>query len=112
MNEIPRSDSAGEYQSGSEDQRARDRSLRASIAALTRWGHADGVSGTAAARRASLARFLREADPEGVLTERERTLRADRLLRAHCKAMGLKSGQVRRKKKLSVMPSSDDGVAS
>lgn len=102
MNEIPRSSSPAEHRTDPSDQRARDRSLRASIAALTRWGHADGLSGTAAARRAALARFIREADPDCILTERERNLRADRLLRAHCKAMGLKSGQARRAKKSSV----------
>ena len=112
MNEVPRLETAGEYQPGPEDQRARERALRASIAALTRWGHADGLSGTARARQASLARFLQKADPEGVLTERERNLRADRLLRAHCKAMGLKSGQARRARKSSVKPSTDNGDES
>lgn len=75
------------------------RSNAASIAALTRWGHADTKAGTAPARRAFLDRFEREADPEQKLDPDERARRADRLRRAHFKRMAAKSAQSRAKKK-------------
>jgi len=77
-------------------QRARDRTQRASVAALKRWGHADGVSGTAPARKAFLDKFFREADPDGLLSDAERAIRAERLRRAYFKSLAIRSAQVRR----------------
>ena len=75
------------------------RSNAASIAALTKWGHTDAKAGTAAARKAFLDRFEREADPDLVLDPDERARRAGRLRRAHFKRMAAKSVQSRAKKK-------------
>lgn len=73
-----------------------ERSLRASIAAHTRWAHSDGTAGTAKARQTFLDRFDREVDPEGVLPPDERARRAANARSAHFKRMALRSAQARR----------------
>lgn len=76
-----------------------ERSLRASIAAHTRWAN------TTAAERQRLAdsgqagllrRFAAEVDPTGVLSADERERRARNMLAAHMKRLALKSSQARR----------------
>ena len=72
--------------------------LRASIAAHESWGHTeDRAARTAPARAALMARFEREADPEGVLAPDERARRAEHLRRAHFQRLALKSAQARRR---------------
>ena len=53
---------------------------------------------TAAARRAFLDRFLKEADPEGVLPFEERARRARHLRAAYFTRLALRSAQVRRQR--------------
>jgi hypothetical protein len=60
-----------------------DRVLIARIAAAERWGHEpDRVAATAPARAGLWSKFLREADPDGVLEPVERERRAEHLRRA------------------------------
>jgi hypothetical protein len=74
-----------------------ERSLRAQIAANTRWSRADGAEGTAAARAAFLAKFEAEVDPNNELSPAERQRRAERARKAHFQRLALKSAQARRK---------------
>ena len=72
-------------------------SLRARIAANTRWAFTDDrPAATAAARSAADARFEREVDPEGKLPPEERARRAASLRKAHYGRMALLSAQKRR----------------
>lgn len=57
--------------------------LCARIAAAVRWGREpDRVAATAPARAGLWAKYLREADPDGVLSDDERARRAEHLRRA------------------------------
>lgn len=76
--------------------RARERSEQSRIAALKRWGRSDGVAGTAPAREAFLSKFEVAADPDGTLPVAERSLRAQRLRRAHMRELALRSARARR----------------
>lgn len=68
-----------------------ERALRARIAAHTSWANtADRKARTAPGRAASMARFEKEVDPDGVLSP------AERALRAHMARLALKSAKVRR----------------
>ena len=49
------------------------------------------------ARAGFLAKWEREADPDGVLSPAERARRADALYRAHMTRLAMKSAQARRK---------------
>lgn len=80
--------------------RAEDRSRIARAAALTRWGRSDATVGTQAARDGFAQKWLHAADPEGVLPERERIARAERLRRAHFIALARKSAEARRARTL------------
>jgi len=74
-----------------------DYTLRARIAANTRWAYtADRPAATAAARAAFAQRFEREVDPDGVLPPDERAQRAAALRRAHFARMALASAKKRR----------------
>jgi len=76
------------------------RSLVASIASNTRWGlEPDRRAATAPARAGLLARFEREADPDGQLEPSERAYRAEKLLQAHMLRMSLKAASARRRKR-------------
>ncbi len=60
------------------------RKLRAQIAVNTSWANTtDRKARTAPGNEASMKRFEREVDPDGVLPERERLLRADAAKRAY-----------------------------
>lgn len=77
-----------------------DRRTRARIAANMRWAHEpDRSAATSAARAAANARFEKQVDPDGVLPEHERAVRAEAARRAHFLRMALKSAQARRKTK-------------
>jgi len=54
---------------------------------------------TARARAAFLARFEREADPDGALDPAERARRAEHLRRAHFKRLALASSRARTARK-------------
>jgi hypothetical protein len=76
-----------------------ERSLRARLAAYAQHGHRDPHEATAKARAAFLAKFEREADPEGVLPPEERRRRAESLRRAHFARLALASVKARRRAK-------------
>jgi hypothetical protein len=73
------------------------RSHRARIAAHVLHGSRDSVKHTEPARKAFLERFEREADPEGILSEAERTRRAEHLRKAHMYRLALASSKARAK---------------
>jgi len=76
------------------------RSLRARIAAHTRWGNTDDtLSATAPARSAAEDRFMRQADPDGVLPLDVRARKAENLRRAfylRLSAAGVKARAARK----------------
>jgi hypothetical protein len=78
-----------------------ERALHARIAAAERWGRSGSRDARAAATvpaRAGLrAKFLREADPDGTLSEAERERGADQLMQAHMLRMSLKARTARRR---------------
>lgn len=72
------------------------RSLRARIAAHSKWAQQDRVAGTSAARRAFNDRFERLVDPDQALDEAERRRRADSARKAHFAQLALASASARR----------------
>ncbi len=76
-----------------------ERSLRGRIGGLALAAQRNPLEYTAAARKAFLAKFEKDVDPQGLLPEDERQRRADAARKAHFARLGLKSAQVRRKKK-------------
>jgi hypothetical protein len=71
------------------------RSTRASIAALTRWGGEDPRPAMAKVREGRMRKYRLRVDPEGVLPEGERERRAQALLRADMRRLALKSSRAR-----------------
>lgn len=77
-----------------------ERSLRARVAAHTRWANTtDRAAATAAARQGMQDRFDRQVDPDGVLDPAERATRAESARKAFYSALALKSVAARRKRK-------------
>lgn len=76
-----------------------ERTLRARLAAHTKWATTDPTVGTAAARAAFLDRFELQVDPDGVLNPAERARRAGHARKAYFTRLALKSAQARRKGK-------------
>lgn len=73
-----------------------ERQLIATAAVHMSWANtADRTSRTMKAREAALARFEKEVDPEGLLPEEERRLRAESLRRAYMRSLALKSRRSR-----------------
>jgi hypothetical protein len=78
-----------------------ERSLRASVAANTRWANAtaeDRQRQAAIAHAGLLAKFERQVDPDNQLSDEERGRRAQHLLTAHMKRLALASSRARRTK--------------
>jgi hypothetical protein len=73
-----------------------ERALRARLAAHTMHGRNDARVTTAKARAAFLARFERQADPEGRLSPAERQRRAQQLRSAYFARLALASAKARR----------------
>ena len=76
-----------------------ERSLRASIAAHTRWSNTSAADRRRQADRghaALLATFAEQVDPGGLLNEDERQRRARNAYTAHMKRLALRSSQARR----------------
>jgi hypothetical protein len=73
-----------------------ERGLRARIGAYAMHGRYDARDTTADARRAFLAKFERQADPDGVLPPAERQRRAEQLRSAHFARLALASAKARR----------------
>jgi hypothetical protein len=76
-----------------------DMALRGRIGALVTHARHDSRDITANARTAFLGRFLREVDPEGVLSEAERERRAGFARRAHFARLARSSAAARSKKR-------------
>ena len=74
-----------------------ERTLRARLAAQTKWAHNDPYEGTRNAREAFLQSFLVKVDPDGLLPVEERVRRAESLRRAHFTSMALASARARRR---------------
>jgi hypothetical protein len=72
-----------------------ERSARARLGAYALHAKVDGTAITAAARRALLAKFEREVDPEGVLPLAERLRRAEFARKAYYAGLSFKSMRVR-----------------
>jgi len=77
---------------------AREMALRGRIGAHQQHALHDPHLTTAAARRAFLDRFEREADPDGTLDPAERARRARHLRAAYFTRLALKSAQARRRR--------------
>jgi hypothetical protein len=76
------------------------RSLVARIAAHTSWANTpDRTARTAPARRALLARFEAQVDPDGVLDPVERAKRAESARKAYFARLALASVKARRERK-------------
>jgi hypothetical protein len=73
-----------------------ERALRARLGAYVMHGRNDARETTAKARAAFLARFERQADPDGVLPAAERQRRAQQLRRAYFARLALASAKARR----------------
>ncbi len=79
-----------------------ERVLRARMAAHISWAKTDDRSArTAPARKAALARFEDQVDPDGRLSATERTRRTEHAMRAHMTRLALRSAQVRRRRPAS-----------
>ncbi len=76
-----------------------ERSLRASIAAHTRWANTSTADRRRQADRgqaALLASFAAQIDPNALLSEEERQRRARNAYSAHMKRLALRSSRARR----------------
>lgn len=73
------------------------RVLRAKLAAHTLHAKVDSREHTAPARRAFMARFEDEVDPDRVLPEAERRRRAEHARKAYFTRLALKSTQARQR---------------
>jgi hypothetical protein len=71
------------------------RSLRARIAANTRWAGEDPAVNAARGQAGLMARFLDEVDPDHQLPEAERTRRAEAARRAHMQRLAFLSSKAR-----------------
>jgi len=79
------------------------RSLRARIAAHSKWAKTpDPAAATAAARQAALDRFERQVDPDGTMPPAERARRAEHARKAYFAGLALKSARA-----AGAMPPSD-----
>lgn len=86
------------------------RSLRARMAAHTKWADThDPSAETEPARAAFLDRFERHVDPNGELDPAERARRAEHAKKAHFTRMALRSAAARRRNRAtsSTAPTSD-----
>ena len=75
-----------------------DTTLRARIAAFSRWANvSDTALATAPARAAFMRRFEREVDPEGQLPAEERVRRAEYAKKAYFAKLAYRSAKARRR---------------
>jgi hypothetical protein len=72
------------------------RSLRARIAANTRWSREDPAATAARGQAGLLAKFVDQVDPDRVLPEDERLRRAEAARRAHMQRLAFLSSKARR----------------
>lgn len=78
------------------------RVLRAKLAAHTLHAEVDSREHTAPARRAFMARFEDEVDPDHVLPEAERRRRAEHARKAYFTRLALKSTQARQQRDIQL----------
>jgi hypothetical protein len=71
------------------------RSLRARIAANTRWSREDGKANAARGQAGLLAKFVDQVDPDRVLPEDERLRRAEAARRTHMQRLAFLSSKAR-----------------
>lgn len=79
------------------------------IGGLTAWSRNDAATMIGPAHRGFRARFERLVDPEGRLSEAERSIRADRARRAHMLSLAAKSAESRRRKAPAPLTAKPDG---
>lgn len=73
------------------------RTLRAQLAAHTKWANTDDpVEATAPARKAFNDRFEKQVDPDGTLDPEERARRAESARKAYFTQLAFKSARARR----------------
>jgi hypothetical protein len=75
-----------------------ERSMRARIAAYSRWAREDPRAGTEPARKAFADKFTKEVDPDNQLPEQERQRRAESKRKAYYTRLARKSAQARRRR--------------
>jgi hypothetical protein len=75
------------------------RSLRARIAANTRWSRESGRPNAIRGQRGLYAKFEKQVDPEGRLSPVERAKRTEAAYRAHMARLALKSSKARASRK-------------
>lgn len=76
----------------------KQRTLRARAASQKRWSQeGNRTAATQPAKKGFLARFELEVDPNGELSDEERTARARLAMKAHMSALALKSSRKRQK---------------
>lgn len=79
-----------------------ERVLRARIAVHTSWANtSDRTARTTPGRRAFLARFEDQVDPDGTLPPSERARRAEQAMKAHMARLALRSAKARRTRRAS-----------
>jgi len=83
---------------------AAERALRAKIGAHALHATVNGADITAEARRAFLASFEEQVDPEGVLPPEERHRRALHARRAHMAKLSLAASRARALKRVQAKP--------
>lgn len=75
------------------------RTIRARIAAHTRWSREDPAATAARAQAGLMDKFRREVDPNNELPEAERERRAEAARRAHMQRLALASSKARAARK-------------
>ncbi len=91
------------------------RSMRAQIAANTRWAHTDRRKASEDARQRQMAKYEALVDPDGTLEPDERSRRADNARKAAMQTLALRSAKARRlarEAKAAPQDTSDLGAAS
>ncbi|MBD2894785.1 hypothetical protein amrb99_37130 [Actinomadura sp. RB99] len=90
-----------------------ERSLRATMAAHSKWAKTgDRSEETAAGRAAFELRFYREVDPDNTLDPAEREKRAANARRAYFARLAFKSAVARRKRAAQAQPAAEAGEAA
>ena len=75
------------------------RTLRAKLAANSRWSREDGHANAVRGQAGLLAKFEREVDPDGTLTPEQRAKRAEAAYRAHMQRLAFASSKARAARK-------------
>jgi len=87
-----------------------ERALQGRIGGLTAWSRNDSETMVGAAHLGFRRRFEKMVDPDRVLPEPERLVRADRARRAHMLTLAAKSAESRRRKAAPAIETSGTAV--